>query len=127
MATRRLPVLRRDCAPGGSLHIRPCPFASCKWQNEDGTCVLDIADDGGATLHEVGEHIGVTRERVRQIETNALRKLARAARRHGLTVEDVLGINRPRHALDFGANTDSRGRDRSKLAVYRERWEQKHG
>jgi hypothetical protein len=33
---------------------------------------------GGATLEEVGDAFGVTRERVRQIESGALRKLALA-------------------------------------------------
>lgn len=36
------------------------------------SCELDGADAGGLTLQEVGERSGVTRERVRQIETEAL-------------------------------------------------------
>jgi hypothetical protein len=37
-----------------------------------------IADhEGGATLDEVAAAFGVTRERIRQIETTALRKLTR--------------------------------------------------
>jgi RNA polymerase primary sigma factor len=34
-----------------------------------------LGENGDHTLEEVGEHLRVTRERVRQIETNALRKL----------------------------------------------------
>lgn len=46
--------------------------ALCDMQD---TCSLDIADRGDATLHDVGELLGVTRERVRQIESMALVKL----------------------------------------------------
>lgn len=38
------------------------------------SCALDVADRGGATLGEIGVAIGVTQERVRQIEGKALRK-----------------------------------------------------
>lgn len=40
------------------------------------TCALRVAEIGGMTLDEVGRVINVTRERVRQIETRALRALA---------------------------------------------------
>jgi hypothetical protein len=76
---------------------RPCPFVSCKyhlyidvhpvrgsikinfpdvevWEMTD-TCALDIADRGGITLEEVGEIMNLTRERVRQLETQGLAKL----------------------------------------------------
>jgi Sigma-70, region 4 len=76
---------------------RPCPFVSCKyhlyidvhpvrgsikinfpdlevWEMTD-TCALDIADRGGITLEEVGEIMNLTRERVRQVETQGLAKL----------------------------------------------------
>lgn len=77
---------------------RPCPFVSCKyhlyldvhpvrgsikvnftdievWEMTE-TCALDIADRGGITLEEVGEIMNLTRERVRQVETAGLGKLA---------------------------------------------------
>lgn len=38
------------------------------------TCALDVADQGGITLEEIGDLIGLTRERVRQIEDGALRR-----------------------------------------------------
>ena len=43
-------------------------------------CALDIADQGGLTLEEIGELMGPTRERIRQIEAKALRKLKRRDR-----------------------------------------------
>ncbi len=39
------------------------------------TCVLDVAAGGGKTLEEIGEVMGVHRERVRQIESAALVRL----------------------------------------------------
>jgi hypothetical protein len=85
---------------------RPCPFVSCKyhlyidvhpvrgsikinfpdievWEMTD-TCALDIADRGGITLEEVGEIMNLTRERVRQVETQGLAKL------QGLSEVDLL-------------------------------------
>lgn len=39
------------------------------------SCALDIADRGEHTLLEIGELLHLTRERVRQIEENAIRKI----------------------------------------------------
>ena len=91
------PKNRGDCVKG----LRPCPFISCKWHliwelpgkercdifslsdnavvdyilSMGETCVLDVADTREATLEEIGSLFHVTRERVRQIEAKALRKL----------------------------------------------------
>jgi len=84
---------------------RPCPFVSCRYhryvdvntekkgsqiklnfpdvldythldtENMEHSCVLDLADDGPRTLDEVGELLNLTRERVRQIESRAVKKL----------------------------------------------------
>jgi hypothetical protein len=87
------PESRGECAD----MERPCPFVSCKyhlyidvhpvrgsikinfpdlevWEMTD-TCALDIADRGGITLEEVGEIMNLTRERVRQVETQGLARL----------------------------------------------------
>lgn len=88
------PRTRAEC---GSIP-RPCPFVSCKhhlyldvsrrtgsiklnfpdlevWEMTI-SCALDIADEGGATLENVGSIMNVTRERVRQLELSALARLA---------------------------------------------------
>lgn len=48
------------------------------------TCALDVADRGPHTLDEIAGHLGLTRERVRQIEESAMRKLNQ---RHWVDVE----------------------------------------
>lgn len=88
----RLPILdeankpksRRDCETGGVNAVRPCQWIRCFYhlarengENGSETCSLDVADRGGATLEEVGEVMKLTRERIRQIEQRALRKLLR--------------------------------------------------
>jgi hypothetical protein len=73
---------------------RPCPWVACKhhlyldinprtgsiklnfpdlepWELEH-TCALDIADQGGLTLEEIGFITNLTRERVRQVEVRGL-------------------------------------------------------
>jgi Sigma-70, region 4 len=87
------PRTRADCVAG----VRPCPYVGCGHHlylrvSKDGivrlnfpglepgdlaeTCTLDVAERGGLLLEEVGTVMGVTRERVRQIEEQALAKLA---------------------------------------------------
>lgn len=55
------------------------------------SCVLDVVDAlEGATLDQVGRTLSVTRERSRQIETRALRKLPKPIRHAlGVTRDDV--------------------------------------
>lgn len=87
------PVTRGDCQGGQ----RPCPFVSCKWHlyvdvhqvrgslkvnfpdlevwELQDSCALDVADRGGMILEDVGAMINLTRERVRQVETDALAKI----------------------------------------------------
>ena len=102
------PKLRGDCAE----MERPCPFVACKyhlyidvhpvrgsikinfpdvevWEMTD-TCALDIADRGGITLEEVGQIMNLTRERVRQLETQGLAKL-----------QDIDGVDRLRDYVAF--------------------------
>ncbi|MCK5688702.1 DNA-binding protein [Myxococcota bacterium] len=87
------PRSRADCVNGP----RPCLFVACKyhlyldvnpeigsikinfankepWEMEE-TCALDVAERGGITLEEVGDILNLTRERIRQLEVTALKKL----------------------------------------------------
>lgn len=88
------PATRAECAQGD----RPCPFVSCKYHlfldvsphtgnikfnfpdlevdELPVSCALDVADRDGETLEEVGAIMNITRERIRQIEVVALRKVS---------------------------------------------------
>jgi hypothetical protein len=48
------------------------------------TCALDVADLGGTPIETVGDFLNVTRERIRQIETQALTKLSSLRDTHHL-------------------------------------------
>lgn len=92
------PKTRGECLPGGRNEARPCPYASCRHHIyiasarssltftfpglEPGdlaeTCALDVAARGGITLEETGAVLGFSRERARQVEVMAKRKLAGA-------------------------------------------------
>lgn len=50
-----------------------------------------INGQDAATLEEVGESIGVTRERVRQIQVEALKRLRKILEREGMSAELLLG------------------------------------
>lgn len=43
------------------------------------------------TLEEIADMMGITRERVRQIEKRALQKLRRKLNSYGLTLDDLIG------------------------------------
>ena len=87
------PSTRAECVAGP----RPCPWISCRhhlyldvsprtgsiklnfpdlevWELAH-SCALDVADDGGVTLEDVGAMMNVTRERVRQLEIEALHRM----------------------------------------------------
>lgn len=86
------PQTRADCAD----IPRPCPFIACRYNlyldvRDDGgirfnfpdrepdemtaSCVLDLASDGPRTLDLIGGLMGVSKERARQLEASALKKV----------------------------------------------------
>lgn len=88
------PRTRAECTNGP----RPCPWVGCRMNTyldvdrrtgrvalsrpgepdevpADTSCALDLAERGGMSLSEVGDVLGVVRERVRQIEEEALTKV----------------------------------------------------
>lgn len=85
MTARRLPLTRAECIEGP----RPCPHVTCRhhlWLDAKKgtrladmpeTCALDVADRGGVTLPELGELLGVTKERAMQLEKQALAKVVK--------------------------------------------------
>ena len=100
------PRVRAECTNGP----RPCPWASCRFhlavadnardtgavrltfpdlarEEMPETCALDVADRGEQILEAVGGVLGVTRERIRQIEAKALLKIRIAAERRGVSFE----------------------------------------
>lgn len=86
------PSTRGECVDGP----RPCPWVMCKHhlyldvtvsgsiklnfpdlgpEEIPVTCSLDIADQGGTTLDEIGNAMNLSRERIRQLEVKIIEKL----------------------------------------------------
>ena len=96
------PADREDCRFGA----RPCLYVACRFHlyldvnprtgsikfnfhELEETCALDVAERGGITLEEVGGLMNLTRERVRQLEAEALDDLASIV---DLTEEDLTDL-----------------------------------
>ncbi len=77
---RPKPSTRGACIYGS----RPCPWLRCRYhlwpdvskrrELPKHSCALDVADEGAHTLEQLGDLLGLTRERLRQIEALAIRK-----------------------------------------------------
>lgn len=59
------------------------------WENDTEARNFVAQHPEGATLKEIGDHFGVSRERVRQIQKDALLRLRRELERMGLTQDDI--------------------------------------
>lgn len=111
---RNRPVRRLEC-----VNVpRPCPYVGCKYNlyvdvdpktgtiklnfpdiepHEMGvSCALDVADEGGATLEEVGSMMNLTRERIRQVEIRALRRIAVTGKLDGHVADETRDLERGR-------------------------------
>jgi|1185.fasta_scaffold105268_4 hypothetical protein len=73
------PLKRGDCADVP----RPCRYTDCRHHlasDPESMCSLDLADRGGMGVDETAKAMGVTRQRIDQIERVAVRKLNRKLR-----------------------------------------------
>lgn len=90
---RRRPRTRGDC----EQEPRPCPWTGCRYHlgcevRGEGcgeTCALDLAAWGGLTQGEVGFVLGVSKQRVEQIERAALVKMCVRLQAMGLDRGDL--------------------------------------
>ncbi len=75
------------CKKKGYLISEVCQEQTCEWRLKNESffnCTWVACNYGPFTLEEVGEMMGVTRERIRQIEAKALKKLQHKKRRDQL-------------------------------------------
>jgi hypothetical protein len=75
------------CKKTSAFITEPCNDKNCEWWLNNETfcnCTWVACNYGPFTLEEVGEMMGVTRERIRQIEAKALKKLQHKKRREQL-------------------------------------------
>lgn len=109
LAEKTRPHTWGECQERG-LGARPCPYVGCYyhlyadvlptgslkmlWSDADPlelpeTCALAVAQRGGLTLDEVGLILNITRERVRQIQVDGLRRFLHNFKKLGLSAVEV--------------------------------------
>jgi hypothetical protein len=75
------------CKKNMALISEICTDSTCEWRLKNEAflnCTWVACNYGPFTLEEVGDMMGVTRERIRQIEAKALKKLQHKKRRDQL-------------------------------------------
>lgn len=75
------------CKKTQNFIVEPCDDNTCEWWLKNETfcnCTWVACNYGPFTLEEVGDMMGVTRERIRQIEAKALKKLQHKKRKDQL-------------------------------------------
>lgn len=108
LITYNKPKTRGEC----KKMSRPCLFVSCKhhlyldisektgtikfyhpekkiWELEE-TCALDVADRGGVRLDDIADILNQTKERVRQVESKAIKKMKEICEEKGIDLEVLL-------------------------------------
>ena len=69
----------RSCSMECVMKEKACVEQECRlwidFEKEYNCCLIAIFENGNMTLRQVGERIGVSFARVKQIETEALRKM----------------------------------------------------
>ena len=92
------------CKKNGGLVTEICRESTCEWTVKNDkylNCTWVACNHGPFTLEEVGDMMGVTRERIRQIEAKAILKLQHKKRK------DVLRDFSDGSGLDFKYDSDS--------------------
>ena len=75
----------------------------------DQSCALDVADEGSHTMEEVGDALGVSKQRAEQIENKAIEQFRRAAARMGVDLRELIGRSSsvvPGESEDHGHDND---------------------
>ena len=88
------------CKKKGHLISEICQETTCEWRLKNErflNCTWVACNYGPFTLEEVGEMMGVTRERIRQIEAKALKKLQHKKRSDKLKDFAFSSNERDRH------------------------------
>jgi hypothetical protein len=92
-----------------------CPYRhvvedieDCRYRSDAIECCdLDLANRGALTLEEVGNRLGVTRERIRQIERSALLKLRDRCAEHPDVWRELMAAIEEREASEAASEAAS--------------------